>query len=299
MPGGKSQGAGPRPPVVAIFGKHPGWSDHITLPLETPALRHLWQMFYNTGIRSIIERGTWSQLNDAELIPFGHLFVTGQKRNWIVGRMWASADKVGRRDYPMVACVDFDDVSLAAAIDAAVPVLRTLESACHQATKSADVLSAMEFARTAMAGFKTEDRPVPATAVQTIKSHPALKDPNQLLLRLLWSWFDLLDRKLGRKLFSRQTTANALPVRVPMCAALPEAASKLWAEFSVEIAGPRYSIFVAVPDAQPWVDIMLGKPGPMDLAVLRRSGLSFETVTDLPDQEYSKSFQRWASAKLR
>jgi hypothetical protein len=298
MPGRKYAGEVARPPVVAIFGKHPGWSDHITLPLPTPGLRGLWQMIYTTGIRTIIERGTWSQLSDHELIPFGHLFLTGQKRSWIAGRMWASADKVGRRDYPMMACVDFEDASIDDALNTADPILRKLEAVCRATTQPAEVLSALETARTQAAAVAAPAAAAVPPLIQALASHSDLKEIQHPLLRVLWPWAQLLNSRLDQKIFSRRTITGTPPVRVPLCAESGTEAIKLWARFTAEIAGPGYPVFLASPDGCPWVDILLGKPDPSDLAVLRRSIASFELITQLPEQVYTKAFQKWAAAKL-
>lgn len=135
-------------PVVGIFGKHPGWADHLALPLESVALREFRRVLYNTGIRAVIERGIWSEWEaSGQAIPFEHSFLSGGGRSWIVGRLWASVDQIGRREYPMVVCVHFPNVGAADAVTMAGAVLERLETACRNANTAQRVLAAMNQAR--------------------------------------------------------------------------------------------------------------------------------------------------------
>lgn len=290
----------PSPPEVALFGKHPGWSDHISLPLPTAALRNLRQVVYHIGIQSIIERGLWANLPEADLIPFGHWFAAGHGNAWVVGRFWASADKIGRRDYPMVACIDFANAPVTRAIEFASPILRELETACRSATTSADVLRSLETSR-AKVGQWTGTGPAPPThesAVRILESHDDLKAVNQPLLRVLSAWAPLLDRGIGQMILSREKPVAPAPVRVPWCAENVEAALTRWAHFCTEIAGSKYPTFLASPDGHRWIDVILGQPGPEDLAVLRRSAGSFPSIVDRAEEKHSDSFLRWASGRL-
>lgn len=299
-------GEGPRPPVVAIFGKHPGWSDHITLPLTTPALRSLWQVMYNGGIRSVIERGTWAQLSDDELIPFGHWFCSGRRTSWLIGRMWASTDKVGRRDYPMVACMDFPDTALQPAIDFASPILSRLESASRKATTASEVLTAMDAAKSEIAArlknLPAEDeiqtQPSELDVREQLESHPDLNKLEQPLLRVLQPWSELLARGLGQRLFSRERIVATSPVRVPWCAPSAELALGLWARFTQQIAGRSYPMFLDAPDTLRCVDIIIGQPGPEEFASFRRSARSLPPISESDYTEQPASVKKWSVRKL-
>jgi hypothetical protein len=88
-----------------IFGKHPGWDDHIEdLPLPTASMAWAKQLLYVQGIGSQISSGAWARLaEDARLPDFDHAFVWMRGRQCMVGRMWASRDGKKRAHFPMIA----------------------------------------------------------------------------------------------------------------------------------------------------------------------------------------------------
>ena len=93
---------------VAVFGKHPGWADHMDeIGLATEELVELRQMLYKEGIGRNIDLGTWEKLpEEARLERFEHVFVyKAESGNLIAGRIWSSSDGRGRTKYPMLVCV--------------------------------------------------------------------------------------------------------------------------------------------------------------------------------------------------
>src|SRR5262249_7473370 len=102
--------------LLAGFGKHPAWDDHIDdIGLETESLVLVKQVLYAEGIASQISSGAWNQLeNSRHAIDFDHRFVWGRSDQSIVGGIWASTDGKGRTLFPMVICVQSDCNSLTA-----------------------------------------------------------------------------------------------------------------------------------------------------------------------------------------
>src|SRR6185369_2588129 len=89
---------------LGLFGKHPGWADHIDLPLDTDSLNFAKTTLYVDGIGGQIDKGLWDQQTADNLIPFDHVFVWQRGNGVILGRLWASSDTSGRSRYPMIVC---------------------------------------------------------------------------------------------------------------------------------------------------------------------------------------------------
>ena len=85
-----------------IFGKHPGWDDHIEdLPLPTMSMALAKQVLYVQGIGSQISSGAWTRLpENARLPDFNHAFLWVRGRQFLAGRMWASRDGKRRAHFP-------------------------------------------------------------------------------------------------------------------------------------------------------------------------------------------------------
>jgi hypothetical protein len=267
----------PSSPTVGVFGKHPGWPDHLALPLRSAALREFRQFLYNTGIRAVIERGIWGELEiSGQAIPFGHSFLSGAGRSWIVGRLWTSADQIGRREYPMVACVHFAQARAADALAMAGPVLERLEAACRNANTSEQVLAAIEKARAEMVADWAEwvraigvaEVADSGATIEGLNFYQMLAHIRRWLRKILHTGADFLR---AWWLYARWRLAGPEALRVS-CegTAVPLLHGN---QIATERAGPRCRRLVICPDDQAWVDLILGRPGPLTLAVLRRSSV--------------------------
>ncbi|ARN56923.1 hypothetical protein [Sedimentisphaera salicampi] len=91
---------------VALFGKHPVFDDHMEIIGERSELvTRFRDLVYSEGIGKVIDKGLWSEIDNASLIPFSHYYVWKLGRDVLFGKLWASSDGKGRRDYPMLICV--------------------------------------------------------------------------------------------------------------------------------------------------------------------------------------------------
>jgi hypothetical protein len=130
--------------IFGIFGKHPGWNDHIEdLPLPTASMAMAKQLLYVQGIGSQISSGAWARLKEPALLPdFDHIFLWVRGCQFLAGRMWASRDGKRRAHFPMVAVVHGINVARETALD---PILTRLESVATgcQATRSAEDVRAI------------------------------------------------------------------------------------------------------------------------------------------------------------
>src|SRR3984957_6683950 len=95
--------------LIAGFGKHPAWDDHIDdIGLTTETLVLTKQLLYSEGIATHLASGAWDQIEKSgNAIEFDHRLVWGRDQQVIVGALWASAHRKGRARFPLVICVQF------------------------------------------------------------------------------------------------------------------------------------------------------------------------------------------------
>jgi hypothetical protein len=127
---------------LAVFGKHPGWDDHIEdLGIETEQLIALRQTFYVDGIGGNVETGRVGQDGRRQAIPFHHVVAGARLRegsSW--GVLWASKDGKGRDKYPMVVFVQgFEVFSPAWMLDYACPGWSRWKAAARAALSAAEI----------------------------------------------------------------------------------------------------------------------------------------------------------------
>src|SRR5262249_35748729 len=100
--------------ALGVFGKHPGWDDHIEdLGLETETLNLAKRVLYIEGVGGQIDAGAWEKLDPAQRTDgFNHVFLWQRGGQFLLGRMWSSSDGKGRTRYPMVLCAHCIGASL-------------------------------------------------------------------------------------------------------------------------------------------------------------------------------------------
>src|SRR5262245_6353918 len=113
-PGGRAPAeGGPARLTLAMFGKHPGWNDHIPgINMDTETLAHVKQVMYVGGIGGRIDAGAWRSLEaEKRLEGFEHVFLWLRNGHVLLGRMHSSEDGLRRKEYPLVLCLDTEGVS--------------------------------------------------------------------------------------------------------------------------------------------------------------------------------------------
>jgi hypothetical protein len=151
------------PPRVdlAVFGKHPGWDDHIPddVGLDTARLVEAKQRLYLQGIGGNIDSGTWDKLPATQQIAFGHTFAwrpapadgaAAGDRELLVGRLWHSSDGKRRERYPMIACASTTNASAEFVVADVLPALAALAAECAAASTEEGVRSAVGHTRDAL-----------------------------------------------------------------------------------------------------------------------------------------------------
>jgi hypothetical protein len=275
-----------RAPVVGIFGKHPGWPDHIALPLESAALRELRSRLYD-GIRAAISRGARGEKAAGRILPFGHRFcaagISGEG-GWVIGRVWESADAVGRREYPMAACVHVFGGDCQAAMAVSAGPLAALEAACRAATTQAQVLAALAAAAKecgSMAAAAAAHQKAAASVVGGVDDLPAPRPPAKknvdaaMAASVSWDWLAelaLLAQAQWRRFRFRGRAARHKGVRLRRRDASAEAALCQWAGSAQRRIAGRAAVFAACADGELWVDLVVGELTPAAVVRLRIAG---------------------------
>ncbi len=149
---------------LAVFGKHPAWSDHLEdIGLDTPSLAEFKQRLYTDGVRANLDTGAWEQLPDERKVAdWDHrLFMTGP-RGMLLARLWASSDGRGRRAYPMVAATHLPTTRLPADLTPLLDALDLAKEQCSAADTQDAVRSAVVSGKIALEQAVRNLSPMPA-----------------------------------------------------------------------------------------------------------------------------------------
>jgi hypothetical protein len=279
----------PTPEVLlAVYGKHVGWDDHIEdLGLDAALLIEARRILYVRGIGGAVEGGLWNRLEQEDrLLPFRHIAVwRPAPRSLLVGRLWASRDGKGRDRYPMLALTECRNLSLPTALAVVLPVLERLEEQAHRHAEADEVRRAVDEARTAL----RQD-------AATRRAAPAAEPPGAALLRLaaaeVWGPQRIGLQRLFRKIRLEWTAfapgaavadaPGAAALRVPRCAAAPAEAAALWAAVLESQIDPAASRLLLLPTDQPWLDLVIGPPDAAQMFCLRAPLQALSPANDIP-----------------
>ncbi len=281
---------GPPRLVLAAFGKHPGWNDHIPgIGMETEALAQLKQTMYVSGIGGRIDAGAWTGLaEEKRLEGFDHTFLSVRGGQNITGCLFSSADGLRRREYPMVLCVDGGGANAGFILPPAQSELDRLRVACR-ATASAEQVTtecrlAQDRLRGILAGPSSTLPPtvaLPSEIRRRFLEHRDLGPDRIGLLRAL--------HELGAYGDPARPVATGPGAKVRSChLRLPRAADSLngslllWAEFfgcAVSASTPLLLLTRAGVD---WLDVIIGEPISDDFFCLQASLTALPLASQIP-----------------
>jgi len=129
-------------PIVAAMGKHVGWNDHIDdFGITTESLALVKQMLYLSAISENIDSGAWEKKNPGIFEKFNSLFIWRKGKNFIVGKIWASKDGKGRDKYPMIVCIECNNINISYLSSYFIPVLDIIEAKCKSYTTAQEVVA--------------------------------------------------------------------------------------------------------------------------------------------------------------
>ena len=282
---------------AAVFGKHPGWNDHMDeLGLVTPRLVEFRRTFYAEGVGSLIDQGTWEALGETERLErFDHAFARRTGGAWLVGRFWSSTDGRGRSKYPMIVVVDCGPYGLETALKLAMPATQRAKEAFCASKDAAGVIEG--FARlqaelTAEAeGVEPGEGPglSHAQALRRLFNHPGITGIEEdAVLRALYGAERELGAVLGVIGASSSSVGTGLTmaeadgqVRLPRAEPESSMAIRLWGGLLSPALRSRVVLTVYAPEGAGWVDAVTGTKAE-SLACLRSTPERVPLASEIP-----------------
>lgn len=287
-----------------VFGKHPGWADHIRdeskqtfgLSLDSPAMLQLFDFLYNAGIHRNMD--VWkNRLQDAQrLSGFDHLILwRSGPADWLLVRLWPSRDTSGRADFPMAAVVHAHGLPATTALVALCEKLEAARQTLTDCATAADVIASVARINTELSAELarwTDDVASPVgDAATALCKDPAFVADEASLVSVVVRIDSALQR---RRSAGKQTAAAPEHLRLPVHGASPAAALQGWTELLAARTAGQEELFAAVALSQRWVDVIIGRPSVESLVCLRASDEYLPVATDVrftgePQQQASAS----------
>lgn len=290
---------------LAVFGKHPGWDDHIDdIGLDTDQLIAVRRELYLGGIAGNIDSGEWDRLEPGLQIEFGHVFVWIFGEEIVVGRLWASSDGKGRSRYPMVIAAQCGGHSLEWMLGEVLPRLEQLETDCRAAVDASRIRQLAQSCRrelvtVASAPVKAKAASSERKSLARLAESPELGIAQSGLISLFYHMQKDMAAYFADAREPRADVRHAPPrpghVRVPWCAPTPADALSLWSGFLKNYLVPHIPMLLIMPTGHPWLDIIVGDPTNSELYCLRASRQAMALTTEIPysvDDEFAARVRR-------
>ena len=289
---------------LGVFGKHPGWNDHLDdVGLDSEPLIATKQYLYVQGIGGIVDAGQWEALPNGDALPeFRHTFVWSDADNILVGKLWSSSDGKGRTKYPMVLCSHFAN-RREITIPNIVPLLEQLEQS-FRATNSADDVRRLVAEAASAASLLISSHAVQSNSRTAYAEGIGIKPDSEAAARIAYfaeNHFDglanggLSGARINLKL--GQLTTQPQHMRVPAQASDPLATLQFWRAFlTATIPAGTPQLYIA-PAGSPWLDVIVGLPTAKHLFCLRAGlnavPLASEIPYNLTAEFRSKAIKYW------
>lgn len=286
MFGGAPTPAGPRV-LVAGFGKHPGWDDHIEdLGILDHTLSALKQGLYDHGIVTNIDTGAWERLSSEQRLPeFDHLIVQSVDQDLVLGRCWSSIDGRGRAKYPMLLVIRCQAAPTDWQFSHVLPQLEKLGETCRAATTSDAVHSAVSMLNQRLAGE------IGAVSGESAVLPPPTTTQDELT-RLMYA-LDANTGFINRHPAKSISATTGLRVTSNPVAVLQEIQG--WLGLLRRWIAPSISLLFIAARGQPWLDIIVGQHDGGTVFCLRATPQALPLVRDIP-YEFNDAFRARAAA---
>jgi len=255
---------------VGIFGKHPGWNDHIEeneevpdLGLRTESLVWAKSLLYTQGIGRNIESGAWEKLSPEQALEtFNHTFLWQRGDGFIAGCLWSSRDGKGRKLYPMVVAAHVTGTTLHWTLTVLLSRLATLEADCQQAETAGEVGSALAKAREdLLQAVHGTGRSVPGIKefISRFARHPQFGADHEGLLRVLSRLqTQAVHFAPGRFNPRNSLGSRAQALRVPSAASNKEDVFCAWSETLRGFIDFEAPLLLIWPNGKNWLDVLIG-----------------------------------------
>lgn len=288
--------------VLAAFGKHPGWDDHMEdIGLDTHTLVAVKRILYVQGIGGNIEHGKWAELETKHLaIEFDHAFVWCRDGDIVAGRLWASRDGRGRTSYPMVVCIHCRKVPLRWVHDRILPRLGDIETACRSSASAGEVRNCLSQCQAGVSAIRETLSPTErgraggTNPIGGPAACPELGLDEEGLIRILYH----IDREISvgsPTPTGKSKDRHSALARTPISGGRVREACTSWMELLLSMYGQERGVLVLVPREEAWLDIIVGEPGPAQLYCLRASAEALPLTTTVPykiSSEFSEAMRR-------
>jgi len=286
---GDAAAGGPRA-ALGVFGKHPGWNDHILgIGAETEGLAWLKQVLYVDGIGAQIDAGAWEKLpNEKRAEGFDHTFLWFRGGLLFLGILWSSRDGKGRAKYPMVVCLETQGVSPGFLLDHGLPALLALKDGCLAAT-SAEAVTLLcqemqESFRQQLSQFAAQwNRNLPLEERRAFLNSTEFGAQRLGLSRVLHelgSTPGLL--KANRVAGPNPGKQTGRVVRVPLASASATEALWRWAEFLRASLHESFDLALVARRDASWLDVVAGEPCGPEFFFLQASLDAMPRASDVP-----------------
>jgi len=281
----------PAAPVInlAVFGKHPGWDDHIPgIGVVTETLANLKQSFYVTGIGGQIDSGGWEKLEAGKRVAgFDHTFLWQKDGHVLLGYLWSSTDRKGRAKYPMVLCVDSQGVSPGWLLANAGRELAELRGRFRSVSTAVEVEAASQDSQARLrasldtAGVAGEPARVALETRRQFLDNPQFGDHQVGLLRILHELDDVqAPAATGRG--SSRVSGRSRHLRVPAIGPGPDDILRLWLAFFQLALPANVPLMLILRAGGEWLDVIVGEPSGQEFFCLQASTLALPLSTLIP-----------------
>lgn len=271
---------GERPPELhlTIFGKHPGWNDHIPdHKLVTDTLALLKSALYVRGIGGVIDSGVWENLAPEHFIEdFNHVFIAQRRGEWIYGRMWASADGKRRARYPMCVVVHGIGVPLDRALNRLTSAIDSFRDRCISYTTAEEVFALVDDTELELQGLTRDlisggDQFIPSRRPLDHLLQSTLVDPaehRRLLYEISNQLVPFSPGKANLTVLDNSESGEHL--RVPTGDFSPPDESLLaWITYLRTQIDGAVPIMLFRPVNYEWIDVIIGIPNASNLVCLK------------------------------
>jgi hypothetical protein len=276
---------------LAAFGKHPGWEDHIPgIGLRTEGLAQVKQVFYVAGIGGQIDSGAWKKMEQDKRLPgFDHWFLWRRAGAIYCGRLWSSQDRGGRKEYPMVLCVESTQIAANTLLAKAWPELDRLHEVCQRADSAITVTAECGAAEARLRQALTDPSATGLVESQVKRSfldHASLGPDRLGWLRVVHEMNRFLDPDAHRQGSTSFDPSQSQHWRVPLGCQTEGGALLLWFEFLGKAVPAAAPLLLLTRAGSGWVEVIAGEPHTDDFFCLQASGQSLPLATEIPYEQH-------------
>ena len=286
--------------ALGVFGKHPGWLDHISaregtdgsperersnaarLGLEHERIRVVRKLLYEDAIRPLVENGTWT--GDNILDGYSHAFAWYLGDQTVIGRLWTSRDGAfpPRTWFPMVACVETSGMEPGAATRFLSNRLTLVEQDVRAVETSESLMAVLDRERASLPQWATSlSDASQKTDGLTLSEASACLDvlgPDRVQLHRIVA---ALEREAG-PVGSPSKPRSTVRIRVPMVMLDPGVSLAFWHALIRHLYPTLDPLVLCCRHDEGFVDVFLGQPTSLLWECLRFSKARLPLSSDIP-----------------